>query len=161
MVSVFLEWKKERCEHTIFEILFSLTNGVLFFWLVMMFLPKWKVTRFLVEQKIILLYLALLYTIGIAVFIIYNGFDFVQDFGSATGVLHLLSQSDLALLCWIHLLCFDMFVGHYIFTDNQRYKTIPLVIQSIILFLTLMFGPFGFLCYMVFKIRKRTKAPVE
>ncbi|MCH5585763.1 DUF4281 domain-containing protein [Shimazuella sp. AN120528] len=132
--------------------LFLLANGAVYFWLIMMFLPKWKITKFLVEKKIVLVYIALLYTIGVITFIAQNGLGFVQDFRSAAGVIHLMSQNDMAIICWIHLLCFDQLVGHYIFTDNQKHRIIPLPIQSIFLFFTLMFGPFGFLCYTVVKM---------
>jgi hypothetical protein len=144
-----------------FELLFSLSNGIVFFWLIMMLLPQWRVTKFIVEKKIILIYLAIIYTVGVIVFISQNGFAFVSDFRSSTGVIHLMSNHDMALICWIHLLCFDMFVGHYIFTDNQKQKIIPLPVQSVILFSTLMFGPFGFLCYMVAKILKQNKKSTE
>jgi hypothetical protein len=115
----------------------------------MMFLPKWRVTQYIVNKKIVPFYLALLYTIGIIMIVVQNGFGFVRNFSSADGVIELLSDPNIALICWIHILCFDLLIGHYIFQDNKKNKSVPLLMQSILLFFTLMFGPFGFLCYKV------------
>ncbi|WP_245596764.1 ABA4-like family protein [Shimazuella kribbensis] len=137
-------------------------NGVIFFWLLLIFLPTWKVTVLVVEKKIIPFYLALLYSIGIIMTIIQNGFGFIKDFGSAQGVIHLLSDPQLAILCWIHLLCFDLFVGHIIMEENQKDKNIPLPLQSTIMFFTLLFGPFGYLCFWIANfIGKKRKLSTE
>jgi hypothetical protein len=141
-----------------FEQLFTFANPVLFFWLLMMFLPKWRVTIFLANKGVFPFYLALLYTVGIITVIINEGFGFVMEFGSAEGVIQLLSIPDFALLCWIHILCFDQAIGHYIYHDNMQHRYVSLPIQSIILFATLLFGPFGFLCYLILKtVRKQFK----
>jgi hypothetical protein len=131
-----------------FNGLFIFANSVIFFWLLLVILPKWKVTQYIVNEKIVPLYLALLYTIGIITIIVQDGFGFVSNFNSAEGVRELMSDPNMALACWIHILCFDLLIGHYIFQDNEKNKNVPLFVQSIILFFTLMFGPFGFLCYM-------------
>jgi hypothetical protein len=130
-----------------FNTFFALANGVVFFWLVLIFLPKWKVTQFFVDKKVIPLYLALLYTVSIIAVIVEQGLGFINDFRSVEGVIHLLSDPHVAIACWIHILCFDSFIGHYIVQENTKRQTVALPLQSIILFFTLMFGPFGFLCY--------------
>jgi hypothetical protein len=49
-----------------------------------------------------------------------------------------------ALAGWVHYLCFDLFVARWIMNDapDAGYWLTP------ILFLTLMFGPIGLLCYL-------------
>ncbi|WP_338786903.1 ABA4-like family protein [Metabacillus sp. FJAT-53654] len=134
-----------------FELLFSLASIGIVVWLLMIVLPTWRVTRFLADLKIFPIYLSILYIVGIITVIFMNGIGFMQYFSSATGVIQLLSEPNFALLVWIHLLCFDLFVGHFIYQENLEYRFIPLPLQSIILFLTLMFGPLGLLTYVVLR----------
>ena len=62
---------------------------------------------------------------------------------------------DVALVIWIHVLAFDHAVGIFIYRDNMRERVIPLPVQSIILIMTLVFGPSGFLLYYVLRaVRK-------
>jgi hypothetical protein len=125
----------------------------------LIFLPIWRVTRLLANLNLFPLYLATLYSVGIIATVWANGFGFMHDYSSASGVIHLLSEPNFALLVWIHILCFDQFIGHYIYRDNMEHRYVKLPLQSIILFLTLMFGPFGWLCYEVIrKFSKRKKA---
>lgn len=53
-------------------------------------------------------------------------------------------------IAWLHFLAFDLFVGRYIYLQNQERKLSP-VLSSIILFFTLMLGPIGFLLFMLSK----------
>ncbi|HSM06890.1 MAG TPA: abscisic acid-deficient protein Aba4 family protein, partial [Longimicrobiales bacterium] len=78
----------------------------------------------------------------------------VADFGSAEGVVRLLSDPDVALVAWIHLLAFDHLVGVFIFRDNLQNDVVPVPVQSILLFLTLMFGPAGFLTYWIVRVAR-------
>ncbi|MBD0379984.1 ABA4-like family protein [Paenibacillus sedimenti] len=141
-----------------YEKLFALASIATPFWLLMMLLPSWRVTRFLANSAIFPIYLAVLYAVGIVAAIGSMGFGFMQDFGSVEGVIRLMSNPDFALLVWLHILCFDQAVGHYVYRDNMEHRYVPLPVQSILLFLILMFGPFGFLCYLALRaIRKRAK----
>jgi hypothetical protein len=144
-----------------FNGLFTFANSVIFFWLLLIFLPKWRVTQYVVNKKIVPLYLALIYTIGLLTIILQDGFEFVRNFRSAEGVMELMSDPNMALVCWIHLLCFDLLIGHYIFQDNKKNKNVPFFLQSIILFFTLMFGPFGFLCYTIASMIGSRKKIIE
>lgn len=140
-------------------LLFSLSSFAMLGWVMIILLPAWRVTRILVKMNIFPMYLALLYTIGILMAIWSNGFGFTQDFSSASGVIQLLAEPDFALLVWIHILCFDQFIGHYIYRDNMEHRYVQLPLQSVLLFVTLMFGPFGWLSYVVLrKLSKRGKA---
>ncbi|MDF2649913.1 MAG: hypothetical protein K0Q73_5718 [Paenibacillus sp.] len=141
-----------------YEKLFALASIATPFWLLMMLLPTWRVTRFLANSAIFPIYLAVLYAVGIIAAIGSSGFGFMQDFGSVEGVIRLMSVPDFALLVWLHILCFDQAVGHYVYRDNMEHRYVPLPVQSILLFLILMFGPLGFLCYLALRtVRKRVK----
>jgi len=141
-----------------FELLFALAGPAIVLWGLLILLPAWRVTRFVAKTAIFPVYLTVLYTIGIIAAIAESGLGFVRDFGSAEGVIRLLADPDFALLVWIHILCFDQAVGHYVYRDNMEHRYVPLPVQSVLLFLTLMFGPFGLLCYLTLKaIRKRAK----
>ncbi|MED1569358.1 ABA4-like family protein [Bacillus paramycoides] len=141
-----------------YEKLFSLAGIAILLWLLLILLPMWRVTRFLADIAIFPMYLAALYAIGIIMAIVDSGFGFVQDFGSAEGVIRMLSKPDFALLVWLHLLCFDQEIGHYVYRDNMEHRYVPIPMQSIFLFLILMFGPLGLLCYLVLRqVRKRNK----
>ncbi|WP_020061317.1 ABA4-like family protein [Bacillus sp. 123MFChir2] len=141
-----------------YEKLFSLAGIAILLWLLLILLPTWRVTRFLASIAIFPMYLAALYATGIIMVIVSSGFGFVQDFGSAEGVIRLLSKPDFALLAWIHLLCFDQAIGHYVYRDNMEHRYVSIPLQSILLFLILMFGPLGLLCYLVLRqVRKRNK----
>lgn len=141
-----------------YEKLFSLASIAMLLWLLLILLPMWRVTRFLTNITIFPMYLAALYAIGIITAIVGSGFGFVQDFGSAEGVIRLLSKPDFALLVWLHLLCFDQAIAHYVYRDNMEHRYVSIPMQSVLLFLILMFGPLGLLCYLVLrKVRKRKK----
>ena len=46
-------------------------------------------------------------------------------------------------------------VGLLIYRDNMRHRFVAVPLQSVILFLTLMFGPVGFLAYYVARVSNR------
>lgn len=141
------------------ETIFSINGIAMLGWMLLILLPKWRVTRFLANKAVFPIYLALLYSIGIMTAIAEGGLGFVRDFGSPEGVIRLLSLPDFALLVWLHILCFDQAVGHYVYRDNMAHRYVPLPVQSVLLFLILMFGPFGFLCYLAIRaFRKKPKA---
>jgi hypothetical protein len=88
-----------------YEKLFALASIATPFWLLMILLPSWRVSRFLANTVVFPIFLAVLYAVGIITAIEGSGIGFVQDFGSAKGVISRLSNPDFALLVWLHLLC--------------------------------------------------------
>jgi hypothetical protein len=74
---------------------------------------------------------------------------------SARPTARILATPEVALIAWIHILAFDHLVGVVIYRDNMRHRVVPVPVQSVILFLTLMFGPIGFLAYWLARIAKR------
>jgi hypothetical protein len=137
-----------------YELLFSFTGFAMISWLLMIFLPKWKVTYTIVKWAVFPLSLSVLYLVGLAYYIANHGISFVNDFGSYEGVIQLLTVPEVAIIAWLHILAFDQLVGRMIYLENMERRRVHLIAQSICLFLTLMAGPVGYLLYTVLK-RKR------
>jgi hypothetical protein len=135
-----------------FLMLFNLAGPAALAWVLLIFLPKWRVTEWLARTSIVPALMAVLYVAGIATLIAQSGFGFTRDFGSADGVTRLMARQDVALVAWIHILVFDQLVGLFIYRDNMHHRYVPLMAQSVILFLTFMFGPVGFLTYYLARL---------
>ena len=138
--------------------LYNVAGVAMLGWLLLIFLPAWRVTRWAAERWIFPLFLAVLYLLGIVPLLAELGPGMMRDFGSAPGVIRLLADPDVALVAWIHLLAFDQAVAVAIYRDNMRRRYVPLPVQSILLFLTLMFGPVGFLSYLALRGISRRRA---
>jgi len=142
-----------------YVLLFNLAGPAIAGWALMIFLPSWSVTRWIARSAAFPVYLAALYVIGVVPLVVAAGPGIIGDFGSAEGVVRLLGSADAALVVWIHILAFDQLVGVMIYRDNMQTRVVPLPVQSVVLFLTLMFGPAGFLVYYVIRVaRKRGPA---
>ena len=120
-------------------------------WILMIFLPKWKVTRFLIDFKIIPLLLSIIYTIYIFISIQQGG---MMDFGSLASVMQLFTVENAVLAGWVHYLAFDLVVGMWMLDQNKELKIHP-VVMAPCLFGTFMFGPIGFLLFMIIKFIKK------
>ena len=131
--------------------LFKLAGFAAPAWALLIFLPTWRGTRWVARSAIIPALLAVLYLIGIGTQISQSGIGFMRDFGSAEGVAGLMAQQNIALVAWIHFLAFDQLVGIFIYRDNMHHRYVPIPIQSVILFLTFMLGPVGFLAYYLIR----------
>lgn len=132
-----------------YRTLFTLAGFAIVGWLPLILLPGWRWSRRLAESGVFPLYLSVLYFVGIAGVLAETGPGIMADFGNVDGVLALLRTESLGLVAWIHILAFDQVVGLLVYRDNMRHRFVPLPAQSVILFLTLMFGPVGFLGYAV------------
>lgn len=141
--------------------LFNVAGYAIVAWLLLIFLPKWRVTRLLARAEVFPVFLSILYVVGVASVLSGSGLGMVRDFGSAEGVTRLLARQDVALVAWLHILAFDQLVALYIYRDNMEHRYVPLVVQSVILFLTLMFGPAGFLLYYLLRLARRGRAGAE
>ncbi|WP_299839549.1 ABA4-like family protein [uncultured Tenacibaculum sp.] len=120
-------------------------------WILMIFLPKWKVTRFLIDFKIIPLLLSIIYAIYIFISIQKGG---MMDFGSLASVMQLFTVENAVLAGWVHYLAFDLVVGMWMLDQNKELKIHP-VVMAPCLFGTFMFGPIGFLLFMIIKSIKK------
>jgi len=123
-------------------------------WFLLIFLPTWRGTRWLARSAVFPVLLSVLYLIGIVMAVSESGFGFMRDFGNAEGVTALLGRQDVAMVAWIHILAFDQLVGLFIYRDNMHHRYVPIVVQSVILFLTFMLGPIGFLAYFLARLAR-------
>ena len=120
-------------------------------WILMIFLSKWKVTRFLIDFKIIPLALTFIYAIYIFQAIQIGG---MMDFGSLKSVMALFTEENAVLAGWIHYLAFDLLIGMWMLDQNKELK-INQLLMAPCLFLTFMLGPIGFLLFIIIKTIKQ------
>ncbi|MGH7555168.1 MAG: ABA4-like family protein, partial [Longimicrobiales bacterium] len=135
-----------------YRTLFDMAGFAILGWLPLILAPTWKVTRRIAESAIFPAYLAVIYAVGVVAVLSELGPGIMADFGSAEGVLGLLRMESVALVAWIHILVFDQVVAILIYRDNLRHRFLPLPLQSVLLVLTLMFGPLGFLAYWLVRM---------
>ena len=75
------------------------------------------------------------------------------SFASLAGVMKLFAAPGGATLGWVHYLAFDLFTGLWIARDADG-KGFGRVAQFPFLFLTLMAGPVGLLCWLIVRERR-------
>ena len=130
------------------EILFSILNtAILPAWFLLIVLPRWHWTKFLVTSGAYSGLFAIAYTILIFLF-----FTQAQgDFTTLSGVRALFAQPYLLVAGWVHYLAFDLLVGSWILKDAQERKIKHTwIIPSLVM--TLMFGPLGWGSYRVLRL---------
>lgn len=115
------------------------------FWLAMIALPGWRVTRRVVASPWIAapaaaLYLALVLP-GLP------GVLAAVASPSLDAIAPLLGTPEGATVAWLHFLAFDLFVGRWIYLDARERGITPWL-TSPLLFLTLMLGPVGLLGHL-------------
>ena len=135
--------------------LFNLAGLAIVGYIPLIFAPTWRGTRRLAESAFFPIYIAVLYAFGVAALLMQLGPGFISDFGSAGGVIRLLARPDIALVAWLHILAFDQVIAIAIYRENMRHRYVPLLGQSALLFLTLMFGPLGYLAFQLVRIARR------
>lgn len=130
-----------------FETIFSLSSLLVMpFWLLLIFLPRWRVTERLVSGPWLAVPAALLY----AVLVLPRFGEVFTAVANPTlpGITALLGSPAGATIAWIHFLAFDLFVARWVYLDG-RSRHISSWFVSPILFVVLMLGPVGFLLYLV------------
>ncbi len=141
-----------------FEQLFSSASTLAMLgWIILIFLPRrWKWLN-VVPSLLIPLILSVLYSYLIARYVFYaqGGFD------SLANVQQLFTFPAAALAGWVHYLAVDLFVGGVIARQADKIG-LSRLIQAPILLLTFMFGPFGYLLFMLIKMAmQRFKSEVK
>ena len=134
------------------SVIFSICNlMVMPMWLLLIFLPKWKATRFLIDYKIIPILLSLVYAVYIGISLATGG---MMDFGSLKSVMALFTVENAVLAGWVHYLAFDLLIGMWM-VDTNKNIGIHQVLMAPCLFFTFMFGPIGFLLFTIIKSIKK------
>ena len=134
---------------------FSIANMIAMpMWILMILLPKWKVTRSLIDYKVIPLILALIYAIYIFISLSGGG---GMDFGSLDSVMALFTKENAVLAGWVHYLVFDLLVGMWMIDQNKELGIHQLIMAPCLLG-TFMLGPVGFLLFMILMGFKKSKS---
>jgi|TARA_B110000908_G_scaffold139714_1_gene166514 hypothetical protein len=136
---------------TVFSIASMITMPM---WILMIFLSKWKITRFLIDFKIIPLALAFIYAIYIFQAIEIGA---MMDFGGLKSVMALFTEENAVLAGWVHYLAFDLLIGMWMLDQNKELR-INQVLMAPCLFLTFMLGPIGFLLFIIIKTVKQKQS---
>ncbi len=132
--------------------IFSISNFMVMpMWLLLIILPKWKVTRFLIDYKIIPLLLSLVYGVFIAKVLMAGG---GLDFGSLKSVMAMFTVENAVVAGWVHYLAFDLLLGMWMVNENRKLNIHP-VLMAPCLFGTFMLGPLGFLLFMIIRATKK------
>jgi hypothetical protein len=129
------------------ETLFKIGNlSILSFWVLMILLPRWRVTKRLIGSPLICAAPAALY----AALVIPRFAEIWPAVSNPElpGISALLGSPVGATIAWLHFLAFDLFVGRWIYLDG-RDRGITSWVMAPVLFLTLMLGPCGFLLYLI------------
>jgi hypothetical protein len=134
--------------------LFQLASLAIVGWIPLIAFPTWSGSRRLAESAFFPIYISVLYAFGVGALLLELGPGFVADFGTAEGVARLLARQEIAWVAWLHILAFDQVVGLLIYRENMLHRYVPIPVQSLLLFLTLMFGPLGFLAFAAIRVAR-------
>ncbi|WP_437317623.1 ABA4-like family protein [Sorangium sp. So ce385] len=118
---------------------------VLPFWALMIFLPRARWTRRIMESPLVVVAPALLYT-ALVLPVIGEVLPIVNR-PSLAAVAALLGSPAGATIGWVHFLAFDLFVGRWVYLDSRDREISPWLMAPV-LYLTLMLGPMGFALYL-------------
>ena len=136
--------------------IFSFANTfVLLGWVLLLILPNWKFTQTIIIKGIVVI-LVLIY----AFLILKDIGNFNSDSFSSLENVKELFKSDAAVAAgWLHYLAFDLFVGAYIVKQSRKLH-ISRLVYTLILPFAFMFGPIGYLIFILVKTIK-TKSFLE
>jgi hypothetical protein len=129
------------------NLLFRLaSNAALLGWILLIFLPRWRWSARLIAPVLVPALLAALYSwLAVTQFGHSPG-----GFSSLASVALLFQNRAMLLAGWVHYLAFDLFVGSWEVRDAQRigiahYLVVPCLV------LTFLFGPAGWLFYVLIR----------
>lgn len=112
-------------------------------WAILIFLPRrWRIVwipRFVIPAVLAFAYAPL---------VLANFFSSDGGFSSIADVRALFQNDAMLAAGWLHYLAFDLFVGSWIALESDR-AGIPRTIQAVLLLATFMFGPVGFLLFVL------------
>ena len=138
---------------TIETIYFYSNFVVLPFWIMLIFIPTFRITKILVYSIILPLILGSLYA-----YIIYQGFllnnSFLEVFEIYLGIesLYTVFSNDIFLtFFWIHFLSLNLFLGTWTANDGVKYD-IPKKLVFFPLFIIYFTGPVGLVLYWLIRI---------
>jgi hypothetical protein len=125
--------------------LFEFANlFVLPFWLLMIIVPNWSITRRVMDSSLPFIALA-----GLYVYLFIGSLDSEAAQALAnpklTDIARFLADEQASAIAWVHFLVMDLFVGRWIYWEGQRSSV--WVTHSLLL--CLFAGPLGLLSHLV------------
>lgn len=147
------------------EMIYQVTNiGVIPLWLLIIFVPRSKITQGLVNNLFIPLIMAFTYSylaleqLSPSDALSYNTekdpLDFIENFKLYLGLdqlMLLMDKSLFVLIFWIHFLTISLFLGVWIANDAIKYN-IHKYIVFFPLMLTYFSGPVGLFLYLILRL---------
>lgn len=115
-------------------------------WLALILLPRWRGVAAALAGWIVPGLLSLGYLVLIAV----HWHEAKGGFASLDSVAALFASKPLLLAGWVHYLAFDLFVGNWILRRSQE-EAIPHWLMLPVLTLTFLFGPIGYLAWLLLR----------
>lgn len=128
-------------------------------WLLLVILPRWIGTRWIVHAGILPAMLAIGYLAIVGPSIAQGNLKF-SEFGSFAGVKNLFQNDWVIVAGWIHYLAFDLWTGAWEVRDASRIGLSHFLVIPC-LFLTFMLGPVGLLLYFLFRWSIKRQFAVE
>lgn len=132
--------------------LFTISSAIAMLgWVLLFFVPSWQYTDTTILSALAVS-LALIY--GYLIFIKRDedGIKYPKgNFSTLDGVVNLFKNPRAVLAGWIHYLAFDLLIGLMIKNEAQELAINHWYILPC-LFLTLMFGPLGYLSFFILKL---------
>ena len=118
-------------------------------WALLIFAPRWRWTKRIVQSGLYPVGLGLVY-LGLLIATLVNGSGGDVDFTKIDGITAIFSHPLGVLTGWAHFLVFDLFVGMWEARDAERRGINPWWVAPCLL-LTFMAGPLGLLLYFVLR----------
>lgn len=146
VVRVSLQCKVWVMYMTFEQIFSSASTLAMLGWLILIFLPR----RWDWLLRIPALFIPLILSIVYSYLIVRYFFSAEGGFDTLTNVQQLFSYPGAALAGWVHYLAFDLFVGGVVAKQADKVGMSRLI-QAPVLAATFMFGPFGYLLFMIIK----------
>ena len=127
--------------------------GVLPFWLILIFFPSSKLSKYFVTSifPILLLggsYIFALYKSYLSSYNFMSNFELYLDISNLS---NLFSNNLFLMMFWIHFVSINLFVGGWIVKDSQKFF-INKTLISLPLIVTYLIGPLGIFIYWIIRM---------
>ena len=137
-----------------FENIYLWANfGLVPFWIMLIFIPNYKISQILTNSVILPLILASAYSYTIYQVVLLDGniFEIFQLYFSLDNLYTVFSIEGFLLVFWLHFLALNLFLGTWVSRDGLKYN-IPRSVVSIPLILIYLSGPVGLVLYWFIRI---------
>ena len=137
-----------------FENVYIWTNlGILPFWLMIIFIPNWKISHIFINSVILPLILAVAYVYVFYQAILLNEpiLDIFRLFFSLDNLYTVFAAESFLLVFWLHFVTLNLFLGSWLSRDAIKYN-ISRSLTIVPLILIYFSGPVGLVLYWIIRI---------